>query len=278
MTASTIARPTNVRTRPPPLDAVWVGPAAGRVSGVSSPVGLEAARAGGAASSMPAQAAARAVRRVGNILEGEPGEGERVDPVIGAVPQGLEPTPPTTSAIGSDARAGGRRIEHSSSRLSAAPRRSMTRTVSSPHFSFRLERVRVLRERAEDQAKEEYAASLAHRLEGAALLRAAAETRDRARSDARTAPTGASGMDLLASQAWLDRLELARQAAELELDRRDAEVEARHVALVNAARERHALERLSQKRRAEHALETNRREAYELDELAAAGHRRKVLA
>jgi flagellar FliJ protein len=154
----------------------------------------------------------------------------------------------------------------------------MTRTVSSPHFSFRLERVRVLRERAEDQAKEEYAASLAHRLEGEALLRAAAETRDRARSDARTVATGASGMDLLASQAWLDRLELARQAAELELDRRDTEVEARHVALVNAARDRHALERLSQKRRAEHALETNRREAYELDELAAAGHRRKVLA
>jgi flagellar export protein FliJ len=85
-------------------------------------------------------------------------------------------------------------------------------------------------------------------------------------------------MDLLASQAWLERLELARQAAELELDRRGAEVDARHVALVNAARDRHALERLSEKRRAEHALETNRREAYELDELAAAGHRRRALA
>jgi flagellar protein FliJ len=149
--------------------------------------------------------------------------------------------------------------------------------VSSPHFSFRLERVRALRERAEDQAKEEYAASLTHRLEGEALLRAAAETRDRARAEARFA-AGLSGMDLLASQAWLERLERARQAAELELDRRDAEVEARHVALVNAARERHALERLSEKRRAEHALETNRREAYELDELAAAGHRRRAFA
>src|SRR3954451_19877811 len=92
MTASTIARPTNVRTRPPPLDAVWVGPAAGRVSGVSSPVGLEAARAGDAASSMPAQAAARAVRRVGNILEGDdPVEGERVDSVIGAARERLGP-------------------------------------------------------------------------------------------------------------------------------------------------------------------------------------------
>jgi flagellar protein FliJ len=154
----------------------------------------------------------------------------------------------------------------------------MTRTVSSSHFSFRLERVRALRERAEDQAKEEYAASLAHRLEGEALLRAAAATRDRARCDARTVGAAGTGMDLLASQAWLERLELARQSAELELDRRDAEVEARHVALVNAARERHALERLSEKRRAEHAVDMNRREAYELDELAAAGHRRKALA
>jgi flagellar protein FliJ len=148
--------------------------------------------------------------------------------------------------------------------------------VSSPHFSFRLERVRALRERAEDQAKEEYASSLAHRLEGEALLRATAATRDRARAEARTVGAGGSGMDMLASQAWLERLERARQAAELELDRRDAEVEARHVALVNAARERHALERLAEKRRAEHALEANRREAYELDELAAAGHRRRA--
>jgi flagellar FliJ protein len=148
--------------------------------------------------------------------------------------------------------------------------------VSSPHFSFRLERVRALRERAEDHAKEEYAASLAHRMEGESLLRAAADTRDRARAEARTGVGGLSGMDLLASQAWLERLERARQAAELELDRRDAEVEARHVALVNAARERHALERLAEKRRAEHTLETNRREAYELDELAAAGHRRRA--
>jgi flagellar FliJ protein len=147
--------------------------------------------------------------------------------------------------------------------------------VSSPHFSFRLERVRALRERAEDHAKEEYAASLAHRTEGESLLQAAAETRDRARAEARFA-AGLSGMDLLASQAWLERLERARQAAELELDRRDAEVEARHVALVNAARDRHALERLAEKRRAEHTLEMNRREAYELDELAAAGHRRRA--
>jgi flagellar export protein FliJ len=148
--------------------------------------------------------------------------------------------------------------------------------VSSPHFTFRLERVRSLRERAEDQAKEEYASSVAHRMEGAAMLRAAAAHRDEARAAVRPAADAAlSGNDFLSSQAWLERLERARQAAELELDRRDAEVDARHVALVHAARERHALERLHDKRRAEHTLETNRREAYELDELAAASHRRR---
>jgi flagellar FliJ protein len=111
--------------------------------------------------------------------------------------------------------------------------------VSSPHFTFRLERVRSLRERAEDQAKEEYAASLAHRMEGVAMLRAAAEHRDQARAATRPTPDAAlSGTDFLTSQAWL--------------------------------------ERLADKRRAEHVLESNRREAYELDELAAAGHRRRM--
>jgi flagellar FliJ protein len=153
--------------------------------------------------------------------------------------------------------------------------------VSSPSFTFRLERVRALRERAEDRAKEEYAASLAHRLEGVALLRAAAEQREAA---FRT-PVGPaqdvgtlSGTDLLASQAWLDRLERAREAAALELDRRQAEVDARHTALVHAARERHALERLRERRSADHALESARRESAELDELALAGHRRRTTA
>src|SRR3954447_26024069 len=155
----------------------------------------------------------------------------------------------------------------------------MKRSVGSPHFTFRLERVRSLRERAEDRAKEEYAASLAHRMDGVAMLRAAAEHRDQARAAVRPAADAAlTGIDSLASQAWLERLERARHAAELELDRRDAEVDARHVALVHAARERHALERLADKRRAEHALEASRREGYELDELAAAGHRRKARA
>ena len=46
----------------------------------------------------------------------------------------------------------------------------------------------------------------------------------------------------------------------------------------SAASDRHALERLAERRRAEFVLESNRREGAELDELAAAGHRRRSLA
>jgi flagellar protein FliJ len=184
---------------------------------------------------------------------------------------------PQRAGIGSDARACGSPHRTLVQSTESAGRPADDAAVSSPHFTFRLERVRSLRERAEDLAKEEYAASLAHRMEGVAMLRAAAEHRDEARAAVRPGADAAlSGMDFLASQAWLERLERTRQAAELELDRRDAEVDARHVALVQAARDRHALERLADKRRAEHTLEMNRREGYELDELAAAGHRRRM--
>src|SRR3954452_23665820 len=73
MTARTIASPTNVRTRPPPLPPVaacdWSTD--GRLSGVDSLP--EAARADGEVSSMPRQAAGKAVVRVGNIEGERPG-------------------------------------------------------------------------------------------------------------------------------------------------------------------------------------------------------------
>jgi flagellar FliJ protein len=198
----------------------------------------------------------------------------RVGRVIGGNPRRLEPERAGTGPT--RARAGGV-IEQVSNCLRGAGVASMTRVVGSPHFTFRLERVRALRERAEDQAQEDYASSLAHRLEGVAMLRAAAEHRDRARSEARPGEQfPMTGAELLHSEAWLHRLERTRQAAELELDRREAEVDARHTALVHAARERHALDRLHERRRAEHALETSRREGAELDELALAAHRRRT--
>ena len=86
---------------------------------------------------------------------------------------------------------------------------------------------------------------------------------------------GASGADLLAAQAWIERAERQRREAALELDRRDAEVSARREALAHAARERQAIERLKTRRRADHDREWARRAQIDLDEVALAVHRRR---
>jgi flagellar FliJ protein len=156
--------------------------------------------------------------------------------------------------------------------------RTINRAVTVP-FSFRLERVRTLRERAEEQAKEQLAAGLAHRLRGEALLReathVAATARDAAHS---TVLAGASGADLVAAQLWAERAERERQAAALDLDRRDAEVDARRTVLTRAARDHQVLARLKDRRRADHEREAARVEQNALDEVALTMHRRTAAA
>jgi flagellar protein FliJ len=142
-------------------------------------------------------------------------------------------------------------------------------------FEFRLERVRALRERAEDSAKEELAGAMTERARWAARLDDAGSQLDQARSAQLGAATGGlSAADLLAHQAFLERAERERQAAELDLHRQDAEVDARRTALQQAARERQVLERLKDKKQAAHQLEAERREGALLDELALSRHRR----
>ena len=148
------------------------------------------------------------------------------------------------------------------------------RAVTRP-FQFRLERVRALRERAEEQAREDLASSLAVRMKGEAMLQAAADEVTGAH-DARRATSNAnlSGAELLALQAYLERAERQRESAALELDRRDAEVDARRVALTQRSQERQVLERLKDRRRADHNREMERREGALLDEMALTAHRR----
>jgi flagellar FliJ protein len=146
-------------------------------------------------------------------------------------------------------------------------------------FNFRLERVRALRESFEDQAREDLAASLSVRLKGEAMLLAASATFDEAQhSRRRSAAAEVSGQDLLATQAYLERTSRARQAAELELGRREAEVDARRTALLAAARERQVLERLKERRKADHHAESERVEGVLLDEMAISTHRRLGVA
>ena len=147
--------------------------------------------------------------------------------------------------------------------------------MTSPPFRFRLERVRSLRERAEEQAKEELAAGLAHRHRGEAVLREATRVAGEARSRAHsTALNGASGADLVAAQLWVERAERDRQAAALDLDRRDAEVDARRVVLARAARDHEVISRLKERRRADHARQAQAAEQAAIDEVALTVHRR----
>ena len=150
------------------------------------------------------------------------------------------------------------------------------RNVEHPSFTFRLERVRSLRERAEDTAREELARELSHRVRGEALLRQATSAVSSARDAGRDTvlKAGASGADLLAAQAWMERVERHRLDAVADLDQRDAEVARSRAALTEAAREREVIERLKRKRRADHDAEALRRSQIVLDEVALTVYRR----
>ena len=85
-----------------------------------------------------------------------------------------------------------------------------------------------------------------------------------------------SATDMLARQAYLERAERAHQATRQDLQRHELELAQRREALTLAARERQALERLKDSRRAEHEREAARREGLMLDEIAINGFRRKA--
>jgi flagellar protein FliJ len=143
-------------------------------------------------------------------------------------------------------------------------------------FKFRLERVRALRAGAEDQAKEELAASLAERRRWAERLgEAAVRLEEARRAQAGAASSGTSAAGMLAHQAYLERSEREERTAELDLHRKDAEVDSRRGALREAARERQVLERLKERQATQHRLAAERREGAELDELAITRHRRR---
>lgn len=146
-------------------------------------------------------------------------------------------------------------------------------------FRFRLERVRALRERSEDVAKEALAGALhQHRL-SEEQLRAAEDSMAQARAaQLDGAARASSASDLLARQAYLERTEQAHQASQQNLQRHEVEVEKRRQALTAAARDREALERLKEHRRADHERETARQEGLALDEIAINGYRRRAAA
>ena len=155
----------------------------------------------------------------------------------------------------------------------------MTEAVETPSFVFRLERVRSLRERAEERAAEDLAHELQLRLRGEAMLRHAAEAASAATQTGRDAVMSRStGMDLIAAQAYIERAERTRREAALDLDRQDAEVAARRAALQAAARDRQVMDKLEQRQRADHDATWARKAQGALDEVALSVHRRGVAA
>jgi flagellar protein FliJ len=147
--------------------------------------------------------------------------------------------------------------------------------VETPSFVFRLERIRSLRQRAEERAREDLAHELRLRLRGEAMLLEATEAASAATQTGRDAVMSrSSGMDLIAAQAYIERAERDRREAALDLDRQDAEVAARREALQTAARERQVMDKLEERQRADHEREWARKAQGALDEVALGVHRR----
>jgi flagellar protein FliJ len=149
--------------------------------------------------------------------------------------------------------------------------------MAGPSFRFRLERVRALRERAEDEAREAFAGAMLDRLRSEQEMEDAAQRVADARAaqlDATAAPVSAT--ELMARQAYLERSERAHQASQDDLNRRDQVMEERRDELTEAARDRQALERLKENRRVEFVREQERIEAANLDEIALNGFRRRA--
>jgi len=161
-----------------------------------------------------------------------------------------------------------------------AARAATTDEVNVRHtFKFGLERVRELREHTEAVAKEDLAATLNQRLRGAAMLAAASDQIAAAAASGRPSEGALqAASDLLAHERWMQALRRDQENKALTLDRLDAEVDARRTALGAASREREVLERLKERRRAEHEALAARREGAMLDELATTMHIRQAAA
>ena len=144
--------------------------------------------------------------------------------------------------------------------------------MNGPSYRFRLERVRALRERHEEQVKQEFAVALQareHRQDEVARTRARIES-------ARCAQLVASADDLRAHQSYIERLEQTLQLEIEDLARCEVELTERRVVLTKASQDLEALERLKEKGLDDHNREAARVEQNMLDEIAGNGYWRRA--
>jgi flagellar export protein FliJ len=145
--------------------------------------------------------------------------------------------------------------------------------VAVSSFRFRLERVRVVRERKEKIAKQQLARAVSRRSSTQAQLRVTDARLEHALAEQRTAaaePKTMSATDLLARQAFVEHIEAQRGMHAQELQQREAEVLDRDAKLATAATEHEMLKRLSERQRGEHDREAARLERNTLDEITSA--------
>jgi flagellar export protein FliJ len=149
--------------------------------------------------------------------------------------------------------------------------------VNVPAFRFRLERVRAVRERTEQLAKQDLAEAISLRSGTEAELLAAEAQLEQAHLEHRAGTERAGTLEaseLVARQAYLERVEAQRTARVQELGHREAEVLERDAKLTKAAAEHEMLKRLRERQREEHKREAGRREQGELDEIASSSFSR----
>ncbi len=144
--------------------------------------------------------------------------------------------------------------------------------MTGPAFRFRLERVRAVRERKEKLAEQELAKAIQLRMSTESELRSVEENLQAAHVEQRSVTAESTTIDateLIARQAFLERIEAQRRAHTNELHQRESEVADRGVELTAAASEHEMLKRLKERHRSEHEREAARREGNMLDEIAA---------
>jgi flagellar export protein FliJ len=148
---------------------------------------------------------------------------------------------------------------------------SDNQAVPGSAFRFRLERVRVVRERKEKLAQRELADAISQRSTSVVELRSADARVEHARAQQRSVsaePNAVSASDLLARQVFLERAEAQQGLRARDLAQRDAEVSKRDAELASAASEHEMLNRLRERHRDEHEREAARREQGAIDEIA----------
>lgn len=144
--------------------------------------------------------------------------------------------------------------------------------MNGPSYRFRLERVRALRERTEERAKQEFAVALRAHQRGADRV---SEAQARIAS-ARAAQLQARGSELCAHQSYLERLEQTLELGLQDLARCELELAARRAELTKASQDLEVLERLKEKGLRDHDREATRVEQNLLDEIAGNGYWRRA--